>query len=83
MRNVLWRPQGSYLCVVSLFTCFDHFIGVSAYSVGRSMDSNEELFLTQNYFSQEVLEPNFSMGCIVDEIGNDPESDPQTLSTNI
>ena len=38
------------------------------------MDSDEELFLTQNCFSQEVLEPNFSMGCIVGEIGNDLES---------
>ena len=47
------------------------------------MDSNEELFLTQNYFSQEQLEPNFSMGCVVSEIGNDLESDPRTLSTTI
>ena len=49
--------------LVSLFTCFGHFIGVFHYSIGRSMDSNEELFLTQNYLSQEALEPNFSMGC--------------------
>ena len=41
------------------------------------MDSDEELFLTQNCFSQEVLEPNFSMDCIIGEIGNDLESDPQ------
>ena len=34
------------------------------YLIGRSMDSNEELFLTQNCLSQEVLEPNFSMGCM-------------------
>ena len=47
------------------------------------MDSNEGLFLTQNYFSQEVLEPNFSMSCNVGEIGNDLASDPQTLSTTI
>ena len=26
------------------------------------IDSEEELFLTENCFSQEVLEPNFSMG---------------------
>ena len=39
---------------VSLFTCFDHFIRVLHYLVGRSIDCNEELFLTQNYFSQEV-----------------------------
>ena len=37
------------------------------------MDSDEELFLTQ-----EVLEHNYSsMGCIIGEIGNDLESDPQ------
>ena len=41
------------------------------------MDSDEELFLTQNCFSQEVLEPNFSMDCIIGEIGSDLESDPQ------
>ena len=41
------------------------------------MDSVEELFLTQNCFSQEVLEPNFSMDCIIGEIGSDLESDPQ------
>ena len=47
------------------------------------MDSDEELFLTQNCFSHEVVEPNFSMGCIIGEKGNDLESDPQTLSTKI
>ena len=41
------------------------------------MDSDEELFLTQNCFSQEVLEPDFSMDCIIGEIGSDLESDPQ------
>ena len=41
------------------------------------MDSDEELFLTQNCFSQEVLEPNFSMDCIFGEIGSDLESDSQ------
>ena len=41
------------------------------------MDSVEELFLTQNCFSQEVLEPDFSMDCIIGEIGSDLESDPQ------
>ena len=57
---------------VSLFTCFDHFFGVFDYSVGRSMffmDMDEELFLTQNCFSQEVLKTYFSMGCIIGEIG--------------
>ena len=41
------------------------------------MDSTEELFLTQNCFLQEVLEPDFSMGYIIGEIGNNRESDPQ------
>ena len=41
------------------------------------MDSDEELFLTQNCFSQEVLEPNFSMDCIIGEIKSDLKSDPQ------
>ena len=41
------------------------------------MNSEEELFLTQNCFSQEVLEPNFSMDCIIGEIGSDLESDSQ------
>ena len=42
-----------------------------------TMDSDEELFLTQNCFSQEVLEPNFSIACIIGETGNDLESDPR------
>ena len=42
------------------------------------MNSNKELFLTQNCFLQEVLEPNFSMGCIIGEIENDLESDPKS-----
>lgn len=41
------------------------------------MDSNEELFLRENCFLLEVLEPNFSMGQIFGEIGNDLESNPQ------
>ena len=40
-------------------------------------------FYDTKLFLQEVLEPNFSMGCNVGEIGNDLESDPQTLSTKI
>ena len=32
---------------------------------------------SQNCFSKELLEPNFSMACIIGEIGNDLESDPQ------
>ena len=47
------------------------------------MDSDKELFLIQNCFSQEVVEPNFSMGCIIGEKGNDLEFDPQILSKKI
>jgi len=47
------------------------------------MDSDKELFLIQNCFSQEVEESNFSMGCIIGEKGNDLESDPLTLSMKI
>ena len=54
-----------FFVLVSLFTCLDHFIGVFDYSVGPCfhliMDNHEELFWTQNYFSREVLEPNFSI----------------------
>ena len=46
------------------------------------MDSDEQRFLTQNCFSQEVLESHFSTGCIIGELGNDLESDPQN-STKI
>ena len=36
------------------------------------MDSDEELFLTQNSFSQEILQPNFSIDSILDATeGND------------
>ena len=53
-----------FFFLVSLFTCCGHFIGVFHYSIGRSMMDSNELFLTQNYLSQEVLEPNFSIGCM-------------------
>ena len=46
------------------------------------VDSDKELFLTQSCFSQQVVEPNFSMVCIMGK-KNDLESDPLTLSTNI
>lgn len=52
------------------------------YSVGRStfyvimefMDSEEELFPTQNCFLQEVLKRNFNTVCIIGEIRGDLES---------
>ena len=41
------------------------------------MDSDEELFLTK-LFSPQVLEHNyFSIGCIIGQVANDLESDPQ------
>ena len=40
-------------------------------------------FYDTKLFLQEVLEPYFCMGCNAGEIGNDLESDPQTLSTKI
>ena len=64
----------SFFFPASLFSCVDYFIGVFDYSVGRSMFScnhrvpgqprDKQLFFlrTQNCFSQEVLEPYFSMG---------------------
>ena len=45
------------------------------------MDSDKELFLIQNCFSQEVVEPHFSMGCIIGQKGND--LNPQILFTKI
>ena len=58
------------------------------YSVDRFMfhvivDSDKELFLTQSCFSQQVVEPNFSMVCIMGKKKNYLECDPLTLSTNI
>jgi len=47
------------------------------------MDSDKELFLIQNCFSQELVEPHFSMGCIIGQKGNDLEFDPQIISTKI
>ena len=34
----------------------------------NGMDSDEELFVTQNSFSQEILQPNFSIDSILDAI---------------
>ena len=43
------------------------------------MDSNEKLFLRENCFSLEVLEPNFSMGDIFGEIGTDNNNNNNNL----
>ena len=41
------------------------------------MDSDEELFLTQNSFSQEIFQPNFSIDSILDAIERSDEPAPQ------
>jgi len=42
-----------------------------------SMDSDEELFFTQNSFSQEILQPNFSIDSLLDAIEGSGEPAPQ------
>jgi len=41
------------------------------------MDSDEELFLTQNSFSQEILQPNFSIDSLLDAVEGSGEPAPQ------
>ena len=86
LGNVLWRPRGSFLCCC-FFGFFVQLFGPFYPRVpffNRSVHGQQRrAFLTQNYFLQEVLELNFSMSCIIGEIGNDLESDPQTLSTKV
>ena len=43
------------------------------------MDSDEELFVTQNSFSQEILQPNFSIDSILDAVEGSAEPAPQNL----
>ena len=52
LRNVLWRPLGSLLCIF-LFSCFDQFVDVVDYSVGRSMLSFGERGRGKYCFSQK------------------------------
>ena len=40
-------------------------------------DSEEELFLTQNSFSQDILQPNFSLGSIFDPVVGSDEPAPR------
>ena len=40
-------------------------------------DSEEELFLTQNSFSQDILQPNFSLGSVFDPIVGSDEPAPR------
>ena len=65
--------------LVSLFSCFDRFIGVFDYWVGRSMLScnhgvhgqRRRAFSDSKLFFARSIQPNFSMGCIIGRIGND------------
>ena len=41
------------------------------------MESDEELFLAQNSFSHEILQPNFSIDSILDAIQGNDEPAPQ------
>ena len=71
LRNVLWRPQGilrcffGFLCsavLTILSGCLMELFGPCFHVIMEFMDSDVEgLFLTQNCFSQEGCEPNFSM----------------------
>ena len=40
-------------------------------------DSEEELFLTQNSFSQDILQPNFSLDSIFDPVVGSDEPAPR------
>lgn len=59
-----------------LFLCFCVVI-MSGMDGMDSMDSDEELFLTQNSFSQEILQPNFSIDSLLDAIEGSGEPAPQ------
>lgn len=70
LRNDLWRPQGSLLFfLVSLFSCFDDFIAVFDYAVGRSMlscnhgvhEQQRKAFADTNLLYARALN-NFSTG---------------------
>ena len=56
-----------------LFLCF-------CVVIMNGMDSDEELFLTQNSFSQEILQPNFSIDSILDAIEGSDEPVPENSS---
>ena len=59
-----------------LFLCFCVVI-MNGMDRMDGMDSDEELFLTQNSFSQEILQPNFSIHSILDAIEGIDEPAPQ------
>ena len=59
-----------------LFLCFCVVI-MNGMDRMDGMDSDEELFLTQNSFSQEILQPNFSIDSIPDALEGNDEPAPQ------
>ena len=80
LGNVLWRLQGNFLpfffrflssVVLTILSACSiiQLVGPCFHVIMELMGSERQLsFLrTQNCFSQEVLKPNFSMGCIIGE----------------
>ena len=59
-----------------LFLCFCVVI-MNGMDRMDGMDSDEELFLTEDSFSQEILQPNFSIDSILDAIEGSDEPAPQ------
>ena len=79
-----------FLCLCVLL--FDFFVLILVYDILQfsndlflcfcsvimsGMDSDEELFLTQNSFSQEILQPKFSIDSLLDAIEGSDEPVPQ------
>ena len=72
LRNIFLASSREFALyfLVSLFSCFDHFMGVFDYSVGRSMLScyhgvhglrRRAFSGTKSFFARSII-PNFSMG---------------------
>ena len=81
-REFAWFEFFWFLCSLVLHLFWSFYPRVPLFS--RSVHGQQRrAFYDTKLFLQEVLEPNFSMGCNVGEIGNDLASDPQTLSTTI
>ena len=59
-----------------LFLCFCVVI-MNGMDRMDGMDSDEELFVTEDSFSQEILQPNFSIDSILDAIEGSDEPAPQ------
>ena len=78
----LWCPKWSLLCFLWFLCSVVLTIFGFDYSVGRSMLScyhaqRQTTFSDTNCFSQELLQPNFIMCCIIGQIWNEQESDRQ------